>query len=238
MLSTEELRRYDRQLKVIGVEGQKKIRNTKVLIAGVGGLGSFYSILLAVLGVGRIILIDFDKVELSNLNRQVIHWTSDIDYPKPFSAQRKIKMINPHVEVTTFYTKITEESLARIINDADIVLDGLDNWETRLILDKVAYRARKPLIHAGVYGFEGQVVPINPKKGECLKCLLPAPPKSEKIPIIPCAVAMIASIVISEFIKIITGISSPNYGKMIIIDISAPEVLVIDLRKKENCICS
>ncbi len=231
------MKRYNRQLKIIGIEGQKKIRNTRVLIAGVGGLGSFYSILLAALGVGKMILIDSDTVELSNLNRQVIHWTSDIDHPKPLSAYRKIKMMNPHIEINTFYNKITEDSLAEIIHDADIVLDGLDNWETRLILDKVAYKVKRPLIHAGVYGFEGQIVPIDPRKDECLKCFLPSSPKTEKIPIAPCAVAMIASIAVSEFIKIVTGIGSPNFGRMIIVDALTPETLIINLKRRDNCVC-
>ncbi|HID41867.1 MAG TPA: HesA/MoeB/ThiF family protein [Pyrodictium sp.] len=237
-LTPSELLRYERQLLLFGVEGQKKLKKTSVMIAGVGGLGSFEALYLTALGVGKLVLVDGDTVEDSNLNRQILHWTDDIGKPKPISAAEKLRHLNPNVEIVPVTERITRDNVDDLIRQVDIVIDGLDNWETRFILDEAAYRAGKPYIHAGIYGFEGQVVVIVPGETPCLRCLLPPSLKSpSKIPAVGPIVALVGSIAVTELMKLVTGMGEVNKGKMIVVDAYTMDMMKIELRPRKDCKC-
>ncbi|HIQ23690.1 MAG TPA: HesA/MoeB/ThiF family protein [Pyrodictium delaneyi] len=238
-LSPAELLRYERQLLLFGAEGQKKLKKTSVLVAGVGGLGSFEALYLTALGVGKLVLVDGDTVEETNLNRQVLHWTDDIGRPKPISAAEKLRRLNPNVEIVPVTERITEDNVDYLVRQVDIVIDGLDNWETRFLLDEAAYRAGKPYIHAGIYGFEGQVVVVVPGETPCLRCLLPSSLKSpSKIPAAGPIVALVGSIAVTEFMKLVTGVGEVNKGKMIVVDAYTMDMMKIELRPRKDCKCS
>ncbi len=237
-LSPIELVRYDRQLPVFGVEGQAKLKETSVAVIGAGGLGSFELLYLAGLGVGKIVIVDGDTVEESNLNRQVLHWEEDIGKPKALSAAEKIRRFNPYIEVEAVPERLTERNAEEIIGRVDAVLDALDNWETRFLIDRVAYKLEKIFVHAGIYGLEGQVIPIVPGETSCLRCLLPpkltSPPR---FPAIAPTVGIIAGIAVIELIKILTGIGESNKGKMIVFDGYTMEIMRVDLKPRPNCVC-
>jgi len=237
-LSPQEMLRYDRQLSILGIDGQRRLKSLTVLVAGAGGLGSFELLYLAGAGVGRIIVVDGDTVDRTNLNRQVLHWEEDIGRPKAVSAAEKIRRFNPHVVVEPVTEPLTETNVEELVARADVVLDGLDNWETRFLLDEAAYRHGKPFIHAGVHGLEGQVVPIVPGETPCLRCLLPehlaSPPK---VPAIAFTVGVVAGIAVAELVKLVTGIGESNKGKMLIIDVATGEIMRVELKPRPGCTC-
>jgi molybdopterin/thiamine biosynthesis adenylyltransferase len=237
-LSPQELLRYDRQLSILGLEGQRKLKALSVLVAGAGGLGSFEMLYLAAAGVGKIIVVDGDTVDRTNLNRQVLHWEEDLGRPKAVSAAEKIRRFNPNVVVEPVTEPITRDNVDELVSRADVVVDGLDNWEARFILDEAAYRQGKPFIHAGVHGLEGQVVPVVPGETSCLRCLLPeslsSPPK---VPAIAFAVGIVAGVAVAELVKLVTGIGETNKGRMLIIDTATMEIMRIELRPRPGCTC-
>ncbi len=239
VLSHEEYARYERQLSILGLEGQVRLKNTSVAVIGVGGLGGFEALYLAAAGVGRIVIVDGDTVEPSNLNRQILHWTEDIGKPKALSAAEKLQKFNPHIVVEPVIEHLTEDNAREIISSVDAVLDGLDNWQTRFLVDRVAYQLGKVFIHAGVHGLEGQVIPIVPGETPCLRCLLPpslsTPPK---IPAIGFTVGIIAGIAVAELIKILTGIGEANKGIMIVFDAATMETMRVELKPRPDCSCS
>ncbi len=237
-LSPRELLRYDRQLSIVGVRGQEKLKRMSVLVAGAGGLGGFELLYLAAVGVGRLVVVDGDVVDETNLNRQVLHWEEDIGRPKAVSAAEKLKRFNPFIEVVPVAEPITRSNVEELVSSVDAVVDGLDNWETRFLLDEACYRLGKPFIHAGVHGLEGQVVPIVPGETPCLRCLLPerltAPPK---IPAVGFVVGTIAGIAVAELVKLFLGIGETNKGKMIVFDANSMEIMKIDLKPRPGCSC-
>lgn len=238
LLSPREIARYDRQLPILGLEGQERLKKLSVLVVGAGGLGSFEALYLAALGVGRIVIVDGDVVEESNLNRQVLHWEEDIGRPKAVSAAEKIRRFNPFVEVEPVTEHVTRENIDELVRGVDAVLDALDNWETRFIVDEAAYRHGKVFIHAGVYGLEGQVIPVVPGETSCLRCLLPpslrTPPKT---PAIAFTVGIVAGVAVAELVKIVTGIGKANKGSMIVIDAATMETSIVELKPREGCSC-
>jgi len=238
-LSPQELVRYDRQLMVLGLEGQKRLKRLSVLVVGAGGLGSFEALYLAALGVGRIVIVDGDIVEESNLNRQVLHWEEDLGRPKAVSAAEKIQRFNPFIEVVPVTEPVTRDNVDELVRSVDAVMDALDNWETRFIVDEAAYRHGKIFIHAGVYGLEGQVIPIVPGETSCLRCLLPPSLKTPpKTPAIGFTVGIIAGIAVAELVKIVTGIGSANKGVMIVFDAATMETTRVELKPREGCSCT
>jgi len=237
-LSPQELLRYDRQLQVFGLEGQRRLKGLSVLVAGAGGLGSFEALYLAAVGVGRLVIVDGDVVDPTNLNRQVLHWAEDIGRPKAVSAAEKVKKFNPFVEVEPVAEPITRDNVYSLVERVDAVIDGLDNWEARFLLDEATYRLGKVFVHAGVHGMEGQVVPIVPGETSCLRCLLPeslsSPPK---VPAVGFVVGMVAAIAVAELVKIFTGVGKPNKGRMLIIDALDTEIVKVDLKPRKGCTC-
>lgn len=184
-LTQDQLTRYSRHLLLneVGVEGQIRLLNAKVLLVGAGGLGCPAALYLAAAGVGTLGIIDSDTVDLSNLQRQVLHKTGDVGRPKTQSAKEAIAMINPDVKVVTYNERLTSENALEIIRDFDIVLDGSDNFPTKYLVNDACYFAGKPHVYGGVFQFEGQASVFHPKEGgPCLRCLFPEPPPPGLVP--------------------------------------------------------
>ena len=174
-LTREELLRYNRQIIIpeIGESGQQKLREAKVFVAGIGGLGSISSYYLAAAGIGCLRIVDRDKVDYSNLNRQIIHWTRDIGEWKSVSGSRKLKALNPHCHVEAVQAEITESNCVELIGDCSIIVDALDNMKTRRILNAVSVRTKIPYIYGGVHQLDGMVTTIIPGKTPCMECVFP-----------------------------------------------------------------
>lgn len=184
-LTSEQLTRYSRHilLKEVGLEGQKRLLEAKVLIVGAGGLGCPAALYLAAAGVGTLGIIDSDRVDLSNLQRQILHSIHDVGRPKTESAKDAISLINPGVKVVTYQERLTSENAENIFKDYDIIVDGSDNFPTKYLVNDAAFFAGKPLVFGGVFQFEGQASVFAPKEGgPCLRCLFPEPPPPGLVP--------------------------------------------------------
>lgn len=237
MLTREEVERYDRQIRIWGEEGQSKIKSTTVLVVGVGGLGSVASLLLTATGFGRLILVDDGLVELSNLQRQVLYTVNDIGKPKVEVAVKRLRELNPHVEIEAINQSFDEDLARELIKKTNIVIDCLDNWETRLIVDRVAYRYGKPFIHAGVEGFYGQLTVIQSGRTPCLRCIFPTHTRrTGVIPVSPPTPVILGSLEVNEAIKIVTGIGEPLYNKLLIYDGRFNVFEVVELKIKNECL--
>lgn len=207
MLTGEELDRYGRQIMIpqIGEKGQEKLKSAKVFIAGAGGLGSPVSIYLTAAGVGHLRLVDHDKVELTNLNRQVAHWTDDVGRKKVESAQEKLNKLNPNVTVETLNVTISEENALGLTAGFDLIVDAMDNLPTRYLLNKTAIEHGVPFVHGAVNGFAGRAMTVIPGKTACLRCLYRGPVPESKFPVIGVTPAVIACIQATEVIKVLVG---------------------------------
>jgi adenylyltransferase/sulfurtransferase len=207
-----------------------------VAVAGLGGLGSPASIYLAAAGVGRITIIDAERIERSNLNRQVLHWEPDIGQSKVKSASEKLRAINSDTKVDEISVKITSENVDQLIKGADVVVDGTDNYPTRYLLNETCVRNRIPFVHGAVEGLVGQVMTILPGKGPCLKCAVPKePPKKSVFPVLGATPGVIGCLQAMEAIKLITGVGKPLVGRMLIfngIDMTFDEMKV---NRNPNC---
>lgn len=239
-LTREEVERYDRQIRLLGLEGQEKLKKSRILVVGIGGLGSPVSIYLTAAGVGELILVDPGIVELSNLNRQILHWTRDIGRYKTSSAQEKLFELNPNVKITVYPLQADESLLENLVPGVDLVIDALDNWETRLVLNKICVKHRKPLIHGGVSGFYGQVLVVIPGITPCLNCIISTVKKThETIPVIGPTPGVIAMIQVTEAIKILTGVGKPALNKLIVYNGYNMEFHVLDVSRNPKCpVCS
>jgi adenylyltransferase/sulfurtransferase len=241
-LSSKELERYDRQIRIEGfdVEGQKKLKKAKVVVAGAGGLGCPTAIYLAAAGVGKITIIDKEKVELSNLNRQILHWDKDIGKYKIDSAVEKLSQLNPDIEVEGLKIEITEQNVRSLIEDADVIVDGMDNFKTRFLLNEACVKLNKPFVHAAVYGLTGELMTIIPGKGPCYRCYLPVePPEIKPFPILGATPGVLACLEAMETIKLITGIGEPLTGKLLLFDGFKMTFQILNVKKLENCpVCS
>jgi molybdopterin/thiamine biosynthesis adenylyltransferase len=217
-LSESELRRYERQIRLFGEEGQKSLKKTKVTIAGAGGLGSVSAAYLTVAGVGRIRVVDNDVVELSNLNRQILHWEKDIGRRKAESFEGKLSQMNPEVEVAVLNEKIVEDNVAEIVCDSDLIVDAMDNFQTRYLLNRVALEKNMLFFHGGVYGFEGQVTTIIPGETACLRCIFPEAPAPETFPVIGATCGVIGGIQATEVVKYIVGVGELLTNRLLVWD--------------------
>ncbi len=220
-LTNLELERYDRQIRIpsFGIDGQKKLKSSKVVIAGIGGLGCASSIYLAAAGIGELVLIDKEKVELSNLNRQILYWTNDIGKYKVESAKEKLNQLNPEIRILAIKEEINENNVKKLINGANVVIDGQDNFKTRFIINKACVELGIPFIYAAIQEFEGRLMTIIPGKGPCLRCLIPVdPPEITLFPVFGAIPALFAMLQVIEAIKIIIGIGEKNIGKLLIFD--------------------
>jgi molybdopterin-synthase adenylyltransferase len=216
----EELLRYNRQIIIpdIGEAGQKKIRDAKVFVAGIGGLGSISSYYLTAAGIGYLRIVDKDKVDYSNLNRQIIHWTDDIGEWKSESSLRKLKCLNPNCTIEAVQTEITEHNCMDLIGDYSIVVDAMDNMKTRRILNAAAVKKRIPYIFGGVHHLDGMVTTFIPGTTPCLECVFPDDrSESGSTPpgILGPVPGMIACIQVIEVIKLIVGIDGLLTGRLL-----------------------
>jgi molybdopterin/thiamine biosynthesis adenylyltransferase len=221
MLTKEDLERYDRQIMLYGFgeEGQEKLKKARVLIAGIGGLGSPAAIYLAAAGIGNIKIIDHDRVELSNLNRQVLHWNENIGERKIDSAASKLKRFNPDVNIETVADTLSETNITKYVSGCDAIVDAMDNLPTRYLLNKIAIEKGLPFFHGAVYGFEGRAMTVIPGKSACLNCLYHgASMPREKFPVIGVAPAIIGCIQATEVIKYITGLGELLIDRLLIYD--------------------
>jgi len=235
-LSSEELERYDRQIRLFGVEGQEKLKKSRVLVVGVGGLGSPAALYLVATGIGEVILVDSERVELSNLNRQVLYWTRDIGKFKVESASEKLRELNPNVRIRGYSRRADEELLDQLVHEADLVIDGLDNWKTRFMLNRICVKHRKPLIHAGVYGVYGQLLVVVPGITPCLQCVMvKEPPERGPLPVLGTTPGLLAMIQVTEAIKILTGYGEPALNRLIVYNGYTMEFREVTISRNPNC---
>ncbi len=237
MLTKDELTRYDRQilLKGIGKEGQEKLKKARVFVAGAGGLGSPISIYLAVAGVGTIRLADHDTVELSNLNRQILHGDGDIGKRKIDSAVQKLKSLNKDINVEAVAETITEANVSKLVGDCDLIVDAMDNLPTRYVLNRAAIEKNIPFCHGAVYGFEGRAMTVIPGKTACLWCLYQGRVTEGKFPVIGVAPAVIGCLQATEVIKYITGIGELLTDKLLIYDGLNLEFTKLEVKRDPGC---
>ncbi|MDO4515906.1 MAG: HesA/MoeB/ThiF family protein [Bacillota bacterium] len=241
--TNEQLERYSRQiiLKEIGVKGQKKLLNAKVLIIGAGGLGAPAAMYLAGAGVGTIGIADADVVDLSNLQRQVIHGTPDLGKPKVESAKESIKAINPEVEVHTYHTFVGADNIADMIRDYDFILDGTDNFPAKFLINDACVMAGKPFSHAGILRFSGQLMTYVPGEGPCYRCVFENPPPKDAVPtckqagVIGAMAGVIGCLQALEAIKYITGAGELLTGKLLTYDALTMKFRTVKLPRNHRC---
>ncbi len=242
-LSRDEILRYSRHLLIpeVGLEGQRKLKNSSALIIGTGGLGSPVSLYLAAAGIGRIGLVDYDVVDSSNLQRQVIHGTSTVGKLKVESARAKLLDLNPEIQVDVYNEPYTSENALRIAKDYDIILDGTDNFPTRYLTNDVAVFLGKPNVYASIYRFDGQVSVFYAKEGPCYRCLFPEPPPPGLVPscaeggVLGVLPGTIGTIQATEALKVLLGIGEPLIGKLLLYNALDMSFDFVKLKKNPNC---
>ncbi len=243
----EQITRYARHftLPEVGEAGQAKLLDAKVLCVGAGGLGSPVALYLAAAGVGTIGIADHDTVDMSNLQRQILHTNDRVGMPKVESAQLTLNALNPDVNIVQFKERLSSENVMRIIDGFDIVVNGCDNFPTRYLMNDACIMAKKTLVDGSIFQFEGQVTVIDPTEGPCYRCLFPEPPPPGMAP--SCAEAGVLGVLPGlvgcmqalEVIKIILGAGNPLVGRMMHFDTLSSEIRVLKLRKDPNClVCS
>jgi molybdopterin/thiamine biosynthesis adenylyltransferase len=233
--------RYARQMLIDGwgEQGQKKLKNSTVFIAGAGGLGSPVSIYLAVAGIGKIIICDFDSVEVTNLNRQILHSHTRIGINKALSAKITLTAINPDIEVIPITSKITEENAFELVGDSHIIMDCMDNLETRYILNEVAIKKGIPLVFGAIYGIQGILSFIQPPETPCLRCLFPEAPPKETFPVVGATPGVIGALQALEAIKYLVGIGKLLKNKLLVWDGMSCDFRTFKARKDTSClVCS
>lgn len=244
VLSNNEIARYSRHLILpeVGMEGQQKLKAAKVLCVGTGGLGAPLAYYLAAAGVGTLGLVDFDVVDESNLQRQIIHSTPDVGRPKIESAAEKLQALNPHMKIVKHETMLTSENALEIIRDYDIVADGTDNFPTRyLVNDACVLSGNKPNAYASIYRFEGQASVFATKDGPCYRCLYPEPPPPGLVPscaeggVLGILPGLLGVIQATEVLKLILGKGEPLIGRLLLVDSLAMRFRELKLRKNPEC---
>jgi molybdopterin/thiamine biosynthesis adenylyltransferase len=237
MLTQKELERYHRQMLIHnwGKEGQKKLRSATVFIAGAGGLGSPVAIYLTVAGIGKIRICDHGAPELSNLNRQILHAENDIGKNKSLSAQESLNALNPHVMVEPLTDMISEETVEKLVGDSHIILDCLDNFPARHILNRYAVKKGLPFIHAGIYGLSGQLTFIQTPDTPCLHCIFPGSPPPAVFPVAGVTPGVIGVLEATETIKWLVGIGKNLKGRLLIWDGELMEFQNVAVSKDPNC---
>ncbi len=242
-LTTDEVRRYSRHLIIpdVGMTGQKRLKNAKVLVVGAGGLGSPALLYLAAAGVGTLGIAEFDEVDESNLQRQVIHGQSDIGRPKAESAKESILEVNPLVDVVVHNERLDNDNVMGIFENYDLIVDGTDNFATRYLVNDAAVLLGKPYVWGSIYRFDGQASVFWAENGPCYRCLYPEPPPPGMVPscaeggVLGVLCASIGSIQVNEAIKLLTGIGEPLLGKLMIYDALEMEYRKLAVRKDPNC---
>jgi molybdopterin/thiamine biosynthesis adenylyltransferase/rhodanese-related sulfurtransferase len=242
-LTPEQKERYSRHILVpeIGLEGQMKMLDSKVLLLGAGGLGSPTGLYLAAAGIGKIGLVDDDVVDASNLQRQVIHNTDRIGMPKSESARQAIEALNPDVEVIEHHGRLDSDNVIELLSDYDVIVDGADNFPTRYLLNDASVRLRKPVVSASILSFDGQLSTFVPYEGPCYRCLYPTPPPPELAPscgaagvlgMLPGIMGMLQSL---EVFKLVTGAGDPLIGRLLLFEALGTEFTELKVRRDPDC---
>ena len=242
-LTNEEILRYSRHLTLpdVGLEGQRRLKAGRVLLVGAGGLGSPLALYLAAAGVGTLGLVDFDVVDVSNLQRQVLHGTKDVGRPKLESARDRIHDVNPYVHVEPYETKLTSENALDIIRDYDIVIDGTDNFATRYLTNDACVLLGKPNVYGSIFRFEGQASVFATEEGPCYRCLFPEPPPPGLVPscaeggVLGVLPGLVGTIQATEGIKLLLGLGEPLIGRLLLIDALTMRFRTVKLRKDPKC---
>jgi molybdopterin/thiamine biosynthesis adenylyltransferase/rhodanese-related sulfurtransferase len=246
-LSKDQRERYSRHLLIpeIGLEGQTKLLNAKVLLLGAGGLGSPTALYLAAAGVGTLGIVDDDEVDLSNLQRQVIHTTDRIGVSKVDSAEESVNAINPDVEVVKYKTRLDASNIMEIIPGYDVIVDGADNFPTRYLLNDATVRLGIPVVSASILGFDGQLSVFKPHDGPCYRCLYPVPPPAELAPscgangvlgVLPGTMGLLQA---TEVVKLVTGAGEPLIGRLLLYEALGATFTELKVRRDPECpICS
>ncbi len=241
--SEDWIERYSRHiiLAEVGGEGQQKISKAKALVLGAGGLGSPVALYLAAAGVGTIGIVDNDEVDLSNLQRQILHHTPDIGRPKIDSAAEKLTAINPDLKINTYKTFVNSTNIMEIISDYDVVIDGTDNFPTRFLVNDACVMAGKPLVHGAILRFDGQAFTILPHEGPCYRCIFREPPPPGSVPncsqagILGAVAGIIGSIQATEALKVMLGKGKLLTGRLLILDALDMTVRETRIRKDPDC---
>jgi adenylyltransferase/sulfurtransferase len=235
VLNEKELQRYQRQMMIFDQEGQERLKQSKVFIAGAGGLGCPIALYLAAAGIGHIYIVDKDIVDQTNLNRQVLHWEKDIGRAKAQSIEEKLKEINPYINIVTRNLTIDKENVIQLVKDADVIVDAMDNFETRYLLNLAALEIGIPLVHGAIRGFDGQVTTIVPGKTACLNCIFPQAPPKEVFPVIGVAPGIIRIIQANEVIKCLLRIGEPLENRLLLWDGLNASMDTFAVKKRDKC---
>jgi len=242
-LSPREVARYSRHLIMpeVGMEGQKRLKASRVLLIGAGGLGSPLGLYLAAAGVGRIGLVDFDVVDFSNLQRQVLHGTTDVGRPKLHSAKDRLEAINPEVHIDLYETRLTSANAVSIIEPYDVVIDGTDNFPTRYLVNDACVILGKPNVYGSIFRFDGQASVFYPPQGPCYRCLYPEPPPPGEVPscaeggVLGILPGLIGCIQATEGIKLLLGSGSPLIGRLLLYDALRMSFQEFKVRRNPKC---
>lgn len=242
-LSTEEYQRYSRHLILpeVGLEGQRKLKNARVLTIGTGGLGSPLGLYLAAAGIGTLGVVDFDVVDRSNLQRQIIHGTKDIGRSKIDSARERLNDVNPNVKVEAFETRLTSENALELFKDFDVIVDGTDNFQTRYLVNDAAVLTGKPNVYGSIFRFEGQASVFWAERGACYRCLYPEPPPPGLVPscaeggVLGVLPGIVGTIQANEVIKVILGAEGILLNRLLLFDAWTMKFRELKLRKNPNC---
>lgn len=242
-LTQDEILRYSRHLIMpeVGVDGQEKLKAAKVFLIGTGGLGSPVAMYLTAAGVGTLGLIDFDVVDFSNLQRQIIHSTANVNVPKVESAKKRLHEINPNVTIHTYNEMLTKDNIMRLIKDYDIIVDGTDNFQTRYLVNDACVFTKKPFVYGSIFRFEGQATVFYPGKGPCYRCLFAEPPPPGMVPscaeggvlgILPGVIGVIQA---TETVKLIIGKGTPLIGRLLLYEALSMNFREVKFRKNPKC---
>ncbi len=241
--TSDQIERYSRHiiLSEVGGEGQAKLSRAKVLVIGAGGLGSPCAFYLGAAGIGTLGIVDFDKVELNNLQRQILHVTQDVGIPKVESAKKRIGELNPDVKVIPITERLTSQNALSVIRDYDVLVDGSDNFPTRYLMNDAAVLSGKPLVHGGIFRFDGQLFTILPHKGPCYRCLFAEPPPPGLVPscqeagILGAVAGTIGVMQATEVLKLILGIGEPLTDRLLVFNALRNGFREVKIRRDPNC---
>ena len=242
-LTREELHRYSRHLILpdVALEGQERIKAARVLLVGAGGLGSPAALYLAAAGVGTLGIVDFDVVDLTNLQRQILHHTSDVGRPKVLSAKEKIQALNPDVQVSMYEERLTAGNAMKIVSGYDVVIDGVDNFTAKFLINDACFFAGKPLVHGGILRFDGRVTTIVPKQSACYRCIFKTPPPAglvascQEAGVIGVLAGIIGTIQATEALKLILGIGHPLMNRFLDFDARKTQFREIKVKRNPDC---
>ena len=242
-LDLAEVERYSRHLLLpeLGPDGQRRLKAARILLVGVGGLGSPAALYLAAAGVGHLTLVDFDAVDVTNLQRQVLHGTKDVGRPKVESARDRLHDLNPHVSVDAVATRVSPGNVLALVRDHDLVLDGSDSFSTRYLVNDACVLAGRPNVHASIFRFEGQATVLSTAGGPCYRCIFPSPPGPGEVPscseagVLGVLPGLLGTIQATEAIKLVTGIGEPLVGRLLLVDALSMSFRTLRVARDPRC---